>query len=128
MTAADILKQDADVLGTSTGLHVEVIDAEGRLYVRVADYVLPSIWAVPATPLLIIADHQYPHSALDMFWTDQAVVLADGSVSPSTEPIETYLGQPWRRFSWHGSASGGPAPNPLLAHFAMIEDRLAREH
>lgn len=126
MTAADILKRDAEELASSTGLRIEVVDAEGRLYVRIAEYALPPIWAVASTSLLILADHQYPQSALDMFWTDQAVVLADGSVSPNTDQIETYLSQPWRRFSWHGSASASPASNPLLAHFAMIEARLAK--
>lgn len=119
------MRDDAAALAENTGLTVEVIDAEGRLYVRIADFRLPVGWAVAASPLLIITDAQYPHSALDMFWTDPSVVKADGSIAQAAEQIETYMDRAWRRFSWHGGSPGGPPPNPLFAHFAMIEQRLA---
>lgn len=127
MTGAEILRRDAAALSESIGLPVEVIEAEGRLYVRISDFVLPPGWSVRTTRLLILTDSQYPQSALDMFWTSPAVLGASGGVPRNAESLESYLGEQWRRFSWHCNRAGSPGLNPLLAHFAMIEERFCTE-
>lgn len=127
MTGAEILRRDAVALAEAVGLTAAVIEDEGRLYVRIDDFSLPPGWSVPTTPILVLADSQYPQSALDMFWCDPAVVGPNSTVPRNADTMETYLGQQWRRFSWHGGNAGAPPANPLLAHFAMIEERFVME-
>lgn len=127
MTGADILRRDAAELSEAVGLQANVIEDAGLLYVRIEGFSLPPGWSVSTTPLLVLADAQYPQSALDMFWTDPVVLGPSGDVPQNAEVLETYVGQEWRRFSWHGSATGAPPSNPLLVHYAMIEERFAME-
>lgn len=127
MTAEEVLRAHAKELATVTGLVVEVNADAGRLFVWLKGVPLPGGWALPASDVLYVTDSAYPLSALDMFWTETGLTLPSGALAANTEAIECYLDRDWRRFSWHAPAGGRPATNPLLDHYALMEDRLARE-
>ncbi len=130
MSAIEELRKHGAELSLSTGIPVEVVEEGGarRLFVLLSKVPLPSgAFRVDQTDMLFIADRLYPLSAMDMFWTGVEVVRPDGSIPKSAEAIESHLGRRWRRFSWHRNGVWNPAGNPLLDHFAFMEDRLARE-
>lgn len=121
------MRTHAEELATLTGLAVDVFGDGRRLFVWLKGVPLPQGWALPASDVLFVTDTAYPLSALDMFWTETGLILASGAVAANTDAIERYLERDWRRFSWHAPASGRPVSNPLLDHYALMEDRLARE-
>ena len=128
MAIPPALAQHAEELRAATALAVEINEAEARIYVVLRAVPLPpGRFRVAVTDVLFLADHQYPLSALDMFWTDVAVVRPDGSIPQNADSIETYLGRQWRRFSWHRNGTWDPAANGLLDHFAVMEQRWAVE-
>lgn len=123
------LDRDAAELAERTGLHGEVHRGEGtQLLVILQSVPLPGgTYAVDTSDVLFLADAQYPLSAMDMFWTDPAVVLASGSVPNAADQIETYGDRQWRRFSWHRNGVWRPHGNPLLDHFEFMQARLAMD-
>lgn len=128
MKARHSLARHLEELTERVGVQGGVIERDGRLYVLLTGVALPQgTFLLDATDVLFITDHQYPLSALDMFWTDPEVVLADGEVPKGAEWTEDYLGREWRRFSWHRRGAWRPTGNPLLDHFALMEERFAVE-
>jgi hypothetical protein len=111
-----------------TGVTVEIIERESRVYILLRKARLPvSVYRLAESDVLFITDQQYPLSALDMFWTEAGVVLASGSVPQSAESIESHLDRQWRRFSWHRNGIWNTARNGLLDHFAFMEARLSEK-
>lgn len=100
-------------------------DAPGgaRIYILISDYSLPRGWNKTRTMLLIIADVSYPNSKLDMFWTEVDLKLQDGRVPQAGDAIENYLGQQWRRFSWHVQ-QWNPAVDNLRTYLGTVDARL----
>lgn len=128
MVTSPIIERHAQELSRVSGLKVDVLEEDGRLHVLLYSVVLPvGLFRIDVTDVLFITDQQYPLSALDMFWTELEVVLPDGRVPQNAESIETYIGRPWRRFSWHRNGVWNPAGNGLLDHFAVMEQRWAAE-
>jgi hypothetical protein len=122
------LHQHAKELTEVTGVVVEIIERENRVYILLKKVSLPvGAFRLTETDVLFITDQQYPLSALDMFWTEVGIVWVDGSVPQSAESIETHLDRQWRRFSWHRNGIWNPARNGLLDHFAFMEARLAEK-
>jgi hypothetical protein len=79
------------------------------------------------TDVLFITDTMYPLSAMDMFWTDPAVVRPNGAIPAGAESIETYCRRQRRRFSWHRNGIWNPNGNPLLDHFEFMQARFAQD-
>ena len=124
MSAKELLEKQADGLTGITGLTIDVVQDGSRLFTLLHGYSLPNgISQAEKTDVLFIADFQYPLSAMDMFWTDIAVVRIDASLFEGSETIEDYLGRKWRRFSYHRNNIWNPAGNPLIDHFAFMETR-----
>jgi len=78
------------------------------------------------TPLLLRTDTAYPASAMDMFWVDQGLTLADGRIPTGGESIEMHFGRPWRRYSWHRNTAWVPGRDDLVGHFEFCIARLQR--
>lgn len=128
MVALAELQQHAKELTEATGVPVDIIPEESRVFVLLHKVRLPSgRFRLAEADALFIADKQYPLSALDMFWTEPDVIQPDGSVPQNATSIEPYLGRQWRRFSWHRNGIWNPASNGLLDHFAFMESRWAAE-
>ncbi len=124
----DVLRQDADALAAEAGVPVDVEQVGGQVFIVLRAFPLPpGAYIVACSDILFIADVQYPLSAMDMFWTDPAVLRPDGSVPAGAESIEVYGGRSWRRFSWHRNGIWSPNGNPLLDHFEFMRERFLQD-
>lgn len=108
------------------GHDVAISEEPPRFYVLISDLELPPCYEPRTTTLMMMADYQYPMSALDMFWTDPDVRRADnGSFPQNADSIEQHISRSWQRWSWH---YGGwdPSVHSVLTHLEVFFDRLAR--
>jgi Prokaryotic E2 family E len=135
MPALDELRRHAEELTKATGVAVDLIDGRHpeapdnpQIFVVLSQVTLPSgLYAQSSTDVLFITDHQYPRSALDMFWTEIGVVLAGGGTPANADSIEEYAGRRWRRFSWHRGGSWNATGNGLLDHYHFMLQRFREE-
>lgn len=74
--------------------------AGGWTFVVIRDFALPSAYTPSKVRLLLKLPPTFPDAAPDMFWTAPSVRLKRGA-SPQGTSMETLLGEPWMRFSWH---------------------------
>jgi hypothetical protein len=86
------------------------------------NYVLPPGYNLPTTDLLIRVPLSYPDGGPDMFWTNPALMLANGIAPQNGTSLETYMGQQWRRFSWH--TLWKPNVDNLHAYLYFVHRRL----
>jgi hypothetical protein len=126
--ALEEFRRHADELAEQAGVRVDIEQEGAQVYVILRALPLPAgAYRVASTDVLFITDSQYPLSAMDMFWTDPAVLRPDGSVPTDGDSIETCLGRQWRRFSWHRNGIWNPAGNCLLDHFEFMQARFAQD-
>lgn len=124
--ALDELRHHADELAAQAGVQVDIEQEGAQVFIILRSLPLPAgAYQVATTDVLFITDVMYAVSAMDMFWTDPAVLRPDGSVPAGGDSIETYRGRPWRRFSWHRNGIWNPNGNPLLDHFEFMQARFA---
>lgn len=128
MVSNQILVRHAEELSQALDLRADVVEDGPHIFVIVRNAPLPlGLFQVDTSDILLIADQQYPLSAMDMFWTEVEVIKADDSIPQGADAIEHYLGRPWRRFSWHRNGIWKPTGNPLLQHYATVEARWVKE-
>lgn len=128
MAALDELRRHADELEKETGIRVQLVEAGMQVFVVLEKVPLPAgAYRLDKTDVLFITDQQYPVSAMDMFWTEVAVVRLDGSIPAGGDSIETYMDRQWRRFSWHRNGIWKPTGNCLLDHFEFMQARFAED-
>lgn len=128
MAVPDELQLHARELTEATGLAVSFVEEGIQICVIVSKVTLPAgVYAVGTTDILFITDQQYPASAMDMFWTEQEVLLTGGSVPANADNIENHAGRRWRRFSWHRNNIWNRDGNPLLDHFEFTQHRFAQD-
>lgn len=124
--ALEELRQHADELAEEAGVQVDLEQEGAQVCIILRVLPLPAgAYQVATTDVLFVTDSQYPLSAMDMFWTDPAVLRPDGSIPTGGESIETYRGRQWRRFSWHRNGIWNPSGNCLLDHFEFMQARFA---
>lgn len=122
------LRAHASELGDQAFVRVDIETEGAQVFVIMRQLALPpDAYQVARSDVLFMTDAQYPMSAMDMFWTDLAVIRRDGTVPAGAESIETYLGREWRRFSWHRNGIWRPTGNVLLDHFEFMQDRFAKD-
>jgi hypothetical protein len=97
--------------------------SSNRIFIVLKDYPLPRGWNKPQARLLLIADVGYPNSKLDMFWVDADLLLEGGRVPQAADVLETYMGETWRRFSWHVQY-WNPARDTVLSYLETVNHRL----
>jgi len=107
------------------GWAAELTEAEGMACVLLRSYPLPRGYNKASTDLLLMLPPSYPNGKPDMFWVEGDVLLADGAVPKSADPVETHLGRQWRRFSWHLS-TWNPANDDLRTYIEFVNCRLAK--
>ena len=84
------------------GVNVDAIEADGFINLIIHDFELPhGLNKTKCERLLIRVPVAYPNGRPDMFWTEEDVTLANGTIVKKSDVFETILGQKWRRFSWH---------------------------
>ena len=126
--ALEELRRHAAELAATSGVQVDVVENGVQVFVVLKSLPLPDgAYLARSSDILFVTDAQYPLSAMDMFWTDLAVLRSDGSVPECADSIETYLGRQWRRFSWHRNGAWSSNGNPLLDHFEFMQYRFAKD-
>jgi len=107
---------------------VDVTPEAGRTLVVVRDQSLPGHWNRDTTDILIQVPQGYPLSALDMFWVQPGLRLADGRMPHCGEVLESYLGTTWQRFSWHypPGVKWNPTRDGILSHLRFARARLSQ--
>lgn len=88
-------------------------------------YRLPAGWSKEETRLMLKLPASYPNGKPDMFWTDEDLMLANGSVPEKGDVIEEHNGEKWRRFSWHPK-SWTPGRDNIHTFLAFVDRRLAQ--
>jgi len=107
------------------GFSIELIEADGWANVVVHKYFMPAGYSKSLTDLLLKFPISYPNGRPDMFWTDEDLTLAGGQIPQSADTIETLLGKPWRRFSWHPQ-NWNPGVDNLKTYLEFVNNRLAK--
>lgn len=111
---------------TEDGFDASIVEEHPRYYVVLANLELPTFYEPTVTDLMMMADYQYPMSALDMFWTSPHVRRADNGTFPqNADQFEQHIGKSWQRWSWHYSG-WTPAHHNVVTHLDVFFDRLAR--
>ena len=110
------------------GYVFEVLEDANKVYVRFENFVIPSDKFSVSTTQLLIFTTLYPKANFDMFWTDENLVLKNGSIPKSAEVIETHLGKRWRRFSYHpyNNKPWNPALDDVGSFIEHVRERLRR--
>jgi hypothetical protein len=88
------------------------------------DYPIPSGYNLSAADLLIRIPLSYPDAGPDMFWTSPALRLASNAAPQNADLLEMYMGQQWRRFSWH--TVWKPTVDNLHGYLHFVRQRLER--
>lgn len=106
---------------------VEAIDEGSRTLVIARDVPLSRHWNRDRTSILVQVPQGYPLAAMDMFWVEPGLRLADGRVPKNADSIEMYAGLQWQRFSWHYPSGyrWNPSTDGLERHFRLIRSRFA---
>ncbi len=94
-----------------------------QIFILFEKYPLPPGCNKRETRLLLITDISYPNSKLDMFWVDPDLKLNGDRIPQAGDAIETYLGQQWRRFSWHVQ-KWNPAIDSIITYLGTVDARL----
>jgi hypothetical protein len=108
------------------GHTVDVVEDGSRYLIIIRGNKLPAAYNPTQTDVMVMADYQYPQSAMDMFWTCPTVRLTAGTMPQNADQIEEYHGTKWQRWSWH-YPGWDPARHNLLTHLAACLDRISRE-
>lgn len=120
----EILRQEVNAL-QAEGYAVELIEAEGFANILLHKYPLPNSYNRSITELLLRFPMSYPNGKPDMFWTDEDLLLLNGQIPNRADQIECYLGQRWRRFSWHATA-WNPGTDNLRMYLEFINTGLLK--
>jgi hypothetical protein len=131
MSVPDRLTADVEAM-VAEGYQVAIHEAGGsRFYVVVAAVELPSAYEPRSTDVLMVADYQYPMSALDMFYTFPHVRCANGLHPQNADQFMTFddapetADIPWQRWSYH-YPGWNPAHHTVGTHFDVFIERITQ--
>lgn len=121
-----ILAQDEAYLD-SLGVPWETIH-EGRRWLLINGYPLPSGYEQTSCRLAIEVPQNYPVSEIDMFYCAPPLTLASHRQIPQTEHRELIAGCSFQRWSRHRSAGEwSPARDSIFSHMGLVDESIARE-
>jgi Prokaryotic E2 family E len=118
------LALDVDAV-RAQGRDVQITEDGTRFFVILNNFVLPDHYNPPITNLMVMADYQYPMSALDMFWTEPHVRCANGAWPQGGDQFVEFVGRVWQRWSWH-YPGWNPSTHTLATHLEVCFDRLSK--
>jgi hypothetical protein len=107
--------------------HVETLRLpSGTILVSIPSLSVPPGWSAGSTTVRFLVPAAYPFAALDCFWTDEGLRLADGAM-PQNSAVgniipETSVSGLW--FSWHLQGPWDPNRDTLATWVNVIIDRL----
>jgi hypothetical protein len=73
---------------------------DGWTFLVIGEYPLPDGFSPSVVRLLVKLPPSFPDAAPDMFWLEPRVRTPSGG-APQGTSVDTALGKPWQRFSWH---------------------------
>jgi hypothetical protein len=124
-TGNELLDADLQRLRDACGCEVDLVIEGDQVGIIVCSHPLPGGYNQPTSDVLLRADLAYPQSAMDMFWVDEGLLLANRQVPEAGDSVEMHFGRTWRRFSWHRNSAWDPGRDNLLAHLEFARARLA---
>lgn len=122
--ATDILLQEVAGL-REAGYKVDLIEGDGVVNIVLDNYPLPPVYNKQSTKLLLRIPISYPNGNPDMFWTDTDLLCANGQTPTKADSLENYIGQNWRRFSWHPQG-WNPGTGNLYMYLEFVNHGLAK--
>jgi len=114
------LLADVEALAAD-GHSVTIVEEHPRYFVIIQGLALPSLYEPETTDLMVIADYQYPLSALDMYWACPAVRI-NGAFPQGADQFSDFIDRKWQRWSWH--YTWNPSVHSLRSHLEVFFDRL----
>jgi hypothetical protein len=101
---------------------------DGWTFLIVPDYPLPEGLSPQSVRLLVKLPPAFPDAAPDMFWLSPQIRTRTG-VAPQGTSIETVLGTPWQRFSWHlNPGAWRPGISTLRDYMRCVRARLEKRN
>jgi hypothetical protein len=107
------------------GLIWETRNDNGRRWLLMRTYPLPTGYVQRAADIAIEMPTAYPTAQLDMFYCDPHLALGSGAVIPQTQVSETILGTNFQRWSRHRQWDS--SRDTLATHLALVDESLRRE-
>lgn len=124
----EILREHAAELSQQLGCGVKLEQVGAQILVVIEKAGLPAgLHTADRSDVLLIADFQYPMSAMDMFYLEEDVVPHGRPIPDYASTVEEHAGRRWRRWSWHRNGRWTPGIDDLLSHWAFVESCWARE-
>ena len=102
---------------------IDAVEEKESITLIVQDFPLGEGFSRASSDLVLQIPRSYPDAGPDMFWIDEDVKLANGSIPQSAESTADILGRVRRRFSWH-RAGWNPTIDNLHGHLEFIRKRL----
>lgn len=100
----------------------EIREDGGVINLVFRNYPIPAGYSRTTADLLVRIPLSYPDAGPDMFWTNPDLRLANGAPPQSADVLEPYMGQEWRRFSWH--TAWKPNTDNLHSYMHFVRRRL----
>jgi hypothetical protein len=101
---------------------------DGWTFLMFERFSIPPDYTPASVRLLVKLPPGFPDAAPDMFWVQPPVCLAGGAV-PAGTTMETVLGEPWQRFSWHlQPGSWRPGISELRDFMRCVRARFERRN
>lgn len=100
--------------------------ANGWTFLVLPDFQISHGYSRDSTDVLVKLPPGFPDAAPDMFWVNPHLTTCTG-VAPRGTSVETLLGQPWQRFSWHLEAGAWrPGISTLQDFVRCVRSRFER--
>ncbi|MFZ6048082.1 multiubiquitin domain-containing protein [Pseudomonas sp. CR3202] len=112
---------------SSSGLLWETVD-DGRRWLLVSDYPVPSGYHQTHCNLAIEIPQNYPTAELDMFYCDPPLTRVSGAQIAQTEHHQLIDGRNFQRWSRHRNpGEWSPQRDSVLSHMGLVEESIAKE-
>jgi hypothetical protein len=119
-------KLERELIELRQAIQVEIVEDYDLINLIVRDFPTGGAFNLSHCDLLLRIPRSYPDSGPDMFWTNHELVLTNGTCPHCASAIEDYLGQRWRRFSWHWNSWNSPRDN-LHGYLEFVRQCLKRQ-
>ena len=123
-----LLEKDAAYLNT-LGIKWETLIDNGRRWLIIRDYALPTGYNHDAVDIAIDVPASYPDAAIDMFYCNPPLKLASGAVIAQTSSHVSIGGITYQQWSRHlnGTTRWNPLTDSVITQMAVVEESLLRE-
>ena len=105
-----------------------VVQPGGWTFLVIPSFSLPQGFSRAMVRLLVKLPPAFPDAAPDMFWVSPDVHTSSGA-APQGTSVETLLGEPWQRFSWHpAQGAWRPGISTLRDYLRCVRARFEKRN